>query len=58
MVPTSPRTTHMGGKQAGQAMIDAIGGKGNVAIIDHPEVEFGHAADKGVPRGGQGSKGN
>lgn len=28
-----------GGKLAGQAMIEAIGGKGNVAIIDFPEVE-------------------
>jgi ribose transport system substrate-binding protein len=28
-----------GGKLAGQAMIQALGGQGNVAIIDHPEVE-------------------
>ena len=28
-----------GGKLAGQAIIEAIGGKGKVAIIDHPEVE-------------------
>jgi ribose transport system substrate-binding protein len=28
-----------GGKLAGQAMIAALGGKGKVAIIDHPEVE-------------------
>jgi ribose transport system substrate-binding protein len=28
-----------GGKLAGQAMIEALGGKGKVAIIDHPEVE-------------------
>jgi ribose transport system substrate-binding protein len=30
---------YLGGKQAGQAMIDALHGKGKVAIIDHPEVE-------------------
>jgi ribose transport system substrate-binding protein len=30
---------YAGGKLAGQAMIDALGGKGKVAIIDHPEVE-------------------
>ncbi len=28
-----------GGKMAGTAIMDAIGGKGKVAIIDHPEVE-------------------
>jgi ribose transport system substrate-binding protein len=28
-----------GGKLAGQAMVEALGGKGKVAIIDHPEVE-------------------
>jgi ribose transport system substrate-binding protein len=28
-----------GGKLCGQAMLDALGGKGKVAIIDHPEVE-------------------
>jgi ribose transport system substrate-binding protein len=28
-----------GGKLAGRAMIELLGGKGNVAIIDHPEVE-------------------
>jgi ribose transport system substrate-binding protein len=28
-----------GGKLAGKAMIEALGGKGNVAIIDFPEVE-------------------
>lgn len=30
---------YAGGKLAGEAMIEAIGGKGNIAIIDHPEVE-------------------
>ena len=28
-----------GGKVAGRAMVELLGGKGNVAIIDHPEVE-------------------
>ena len=28
-----------GGRMAARAMVEAIGGKGNVAIIDHPEVE-------------------
>lgn len=30
---------HDGGKLAGKAMIEALGGKGTVAIVDHPEVE-------------------
>jgi ribose transport system substrate-binding protein len=30
---------YAGGKLAGQEMIAALGGKGKVAIIDHPEVE-------------------
>jgi ribose transport system substrate-binding protein len=30
---------YAGGKLAGQAMVEALGGKGKVAIIDHPEVE-------------------
>jgi len=30
---------YLGGKQAGQAMVEALHGKGTVAIIDHPEVE-------------------
>lgn len=30
---------YLGGKLAGQAMVDALGGKGKVAIIDFPEVE-------------------
>ncbi|MCC6728285.1 MAG: substrate-binding domain-containing protein [Chthonomonadales bacterium] len=30
---------HDGGKLAGKAMIQALGGKGTVAIVDHPEVE-------------------
>ncbi len=30
---------YAGGKQAAQAMNEALGGKGKVAIIDHPEVE-------------------
>lgn len=28
-----------GGKVAGRAMVELLGGKGNIAIIDHPEVE-------------------
>ena len=38
-------TTHIatdnyaGGKLAGQAMLEALNGKGKIAIIDHPEVE-------------------
>jgi ribose transport system substrate-binding protein len=30
---------YQGGRMAAQAMIEALGGKGKVAIIDHPEVE-------------------
>ncbi len=30
---------YSGGKQAAQAMIEALRGRGNVAILDHPEVE-------------------
>lgn len=30
---------YAGGKLAGEAMIEALGGSGKVAIIDHPEVE-------------------
>src|SRR5579862_247926 len=30
---------HAGGREAGQAMIQALGGNGSVAILDHPEVE-------------------
>lgn len=30
---------YTGGRQAGKAMHEALGGKGKVAIIDHPEVE-------------------
>jgi ribose transport system substrate-binding protein len=36
-----------GGKLAGKAMIDALGGKGKIAIIDHPEVESGIQRTKG-----------
>lgn len=41
----APVVTHIatdnyeGGRQAGRAMIEALNGKGKVAIIDHPEVE-------------------
>jgi ribose transport system substrate-binding protein len=30
---------HAGGREAGEAMIQALGGNGKVAILDHPEVE-------------------
>jgi ribose transport system substrate-binding protein len=30
---------YQGGKMAAEAMIEALGGKGKIAIIDHPEVE-------------------
>lgn len=30
---------YSGGQLAGQAVVEALGGKGKVAIIDHPEVE-------------------
>ena len=36
-----------GGKEAAKAMIEALGGKGKVAIIDHPEVESGMLRTKG-----------
>lgn len=29
----------LGGKMAAEAMVEALGGKGKVAILDHPEVE-------------------
>jgi ribose transport system substrate-binding protein len=36
-----------GGKEAAKAMIEALDGKGKVAIIDHPEVESGMLRTKG-----------
>ena len=36
-----------GGRQAGQAMIEALGGKGKVAILSHPEVESASMRVKG-----------
>lgn len=30
---------YQGGRMAAQAMVEALGGKGKVAILDHPEVE-------------------
>lgn len=30
---------YLGGRQAGKAIIEAVGGNGKVAIVDHPEVE-------------------
>src|SRR5260221_11761121 len=47
----------MGGKQAGQAMIDALGGKGDVAIINHPEVESVMLRTKGFREVLAGAKG-
>jgi ribose transport system substrate-binding protein len=38
---------YLGGKMAGQAMVDLLGGKGKVAIIDHPEVESGILRTRG-----------
>lgn len=38
---------YAGGKIAAQAIIEAIGGKGKIAIIDHPEVESGMMRTKG-----------
>ena len=46
-----------GGKLAGQAMIEALGGKGNVAIIDFPEVESVILRTKGFREVVAGSKG-
>ena len=45
-----------GGKLAGQAMVEAIGGKGDVAIIDHPEVESVILRTKGFKEIVAGSK--
>jgi ribose transport system substrate-binding protein len=36
-----------GGRVAGRAAVEALGGKGRVAIIDHPEVESGMMREKG-----------
>lgn len=36
-----------GGRVAGRAVIELLGGKGRVAIIDHPEVESGIMREKG-----------
>lgn len=36
-----------GGKLAGKAMVEALNGKGKIAIIDHPEVESGMLRTKG-----------
>ncbi len=38
---------YSGGKQAAEAMMEALGNKGKVAIIDHPEVESGQQRTKG-----------
>ncbi len=36
-----------GGKIAGKAMVELLGGKGIVAVIDHPAVESGQMREKG-----------
>lgn len=36
-----------GGRQAAEAIMEALGNKGKVAIIDHPEVESGQLRTKG-----------
>lgn len=46
-----------GGKMAGKAIIEAIGGKGKVAIIDHPEVESVMLRTKGFKEVLAGEKG-
>jgi len=38
---------YAGGKIAAQAIVEALGGKGKIAIIDHPEVESGMLRTKG-----------
>lgn len=38
---------YAGGRQAGKAMIQALGNKGKVAIIGHPEVESAMLREKG-----------
>ncbi len=48
---------YAGGKVAGQAMIDALGGKGKIAIISHPEVESGMLRTKGFKEVVAGAKG-
>ena len=48
---------YLGGKQAGQAMVDALGGKGDVAIIDFPEVESVMLRTKGFREVVAGAKG-
>ena len=48
---------YAGGKLAGEAMIKAIGGKGKVAILDHPEVESVILRTKGFKEVIAGAKG-
>ena len=48
---------YAGGKLAGQAMIDALGGHGRVAIIDHPEVESVIQRTKGFREAVSSAKG-
>lgn len=48
---------YAGGKLAGEAMIEALGGQGKVAIIDHPEVESVLLRTKGFKEVVAGAKG-
>ena len=48
---------YAGGKLAGKAMIDALKGRGNVAIIDHPEVESVMLRTKGFREVVAGARG-
>jgi ribose transport system substrate-binding protein len=48
---------YAGGKLAAQAMIEALGGEGKVAIIDHPEVESVILRTKGFHEVIAGAKG-
>ncbi|MGC4043879.1 MAG: substrate-binding domain-containing protein [Armatimonas sp.] len=51
--PTAKVVSHIatdnlgGGKLAGEALVKALGGKGKIAIISHPEVESGMQRTKG-----------
>lgn len=48
---------YAGGKLAGKAMVQALNGKGKIAIIDHPEVESGMLRTKGFKETVAGAKG-
>lgn len=48
---------YAGGKLAAKGMIEALGGKGKIAIIGHPEVESGMMRTKGFKEAIAGAKG-